>query len=230
MLSRKNFFTFFFLFCVGLVFPTISYAADICEGYDTTNDPQKTTVLRGICYYATNKSYTTDFNKIDCSIAFTTCAKLPTCAEMTANDYHKDANYIGISDERRNCGWAAGTEIKCCASKNQSQSQAAPPPPCITGPSGFCNQVDTGLGTIQVQPGAIVGSILSLLLGISGGVAVILIMFAGYRIIFSNADEERMKGAREMLTSAIVGLLFIIFSVIILRVIGVDILHLPGIK
>jgi hypothetical protein len=44
----------------------------------------------------------------------------------------------------------------------------------------------------------------------------------------SSGDPERLKGGQELLTSAIAGLIMLIFSVFILRVIGVDILKLPG--
>jgi hypothetical protein len=44
----------------------------------------------------------------------------------------------------------------------------------------------------------------------------------------SQGNPEKVQAAREQLTSAIVGLLFIIFSLAILTIIGVDILKLPG--
>lgn len=44
----------------------------------------------------------------------------------------------------------------------------------------------------------------------------------------SQGDHEKVKEAREILTSAIIGLLFLIFSLVILEVIGVDLLHIPG--
>ena len=44
----------------------------------------------------------------------------------------------------------------------------------------------------------------------------------------SRGDKEKLAGARETLTSAIVGLLFIVLSIVILEIIGVDILRIPG--
>ncbi len=46
----------------------------------------------------------------------------------------------------------------------------------------------------------------------------------------SSGNPEKVQAAREQLTSAVVGLLFIIFSITILQVIGVDILHIPGLN
>lgn len=94
---------------------------------------------------------------------------------------------------------------------------------------GECKSIDTALGTIDVNdPGAFIKTAFGILLSISGGIAVLLIVFSGYRIMMAQGDPEKLKGAREMLTSAIIGLLFMIFSVTILQILGVDIFHIPG--
>lgn len=103
-----------------------------------------------------------------------------------------------------------------------------PPNPCPSQ-NGVCTSIDTALGTIQVDSAtAFIKAAFGVMLSLAGGVAVLLIIFSGYRIMTSSGDPEKIKGAREMLTSAIVGLLFVIFSVSILQIIGVDILHIPG--
>jgi cell division protein FtsX len=66
------------------------------------------------------------------------------------------------------------------------------------------------------------------LLGLAGGIAVILIIIAGYRLMASQGNPEAVQAAREQIISAIVGLVFVIFSLVILQVIGVDILKIPG--
>lgn len=103
-----------------------------------------------------------------------------------------------------------------------------PPNPC-PAQKGICTNITTALGPIDVtNPGAFIKTLFSLLLSFSGGIALILIIISGYRILTSQGDPEKLKGAREMLTSAIIGLLFMIFSVTILQILGVDILHIPG--
>lgn len=47
-------------------------------------------------------------------------------------------------------------------------------------------------------------------------------------IITSQGDPRRLQSGKELLTAAIAGLLLVIFSVLILRVIGVNILGIPG--
>jgi hypothetical protein len=46
----------------------------------------------------------------------------------------------------------------------------------------------------------------------------------------SQGNPEKIQAAREQLTAAIVGLMFVVFSLVILQVIGYDILRLPGFK
>ncbi len=95
--------------------------------------------------------------------------------------------------------------------------------PC---PNGIC---DTAIGPINTgTPSAFIQTIFSILLSISGAVALILVIVSGYQLSLSQGNPEKVKGARERLTAAIIGLVFVIFSVAILQIIGFDILHLPG--
>lgn len=96
--------------------------------------------------------------------------------------------------------------------------------------NGTCAQVDTGLGTIGTDPQSLIQSLFGLILSISGGIALLLIIISGYRVLASQGNPEALKGAKEQLTAAIVGLLFIIFALVILQIIGVDILHIPSFK
>lgn len=63
-------------------------------------------------------------------------------------------------------------------------------------------------------------------LGIAGGVALLLIGLAAYRIATSQGDPRRLQGGQELLLSAIGGLLMIVLSVYLLRFIGVDLLEI----
>jgi glucose uptake protein GlcU len=71
---------------------------------------------------------------------------------------------------------------------------------------------------------------MGVVLSLVGAIAIILIIISGYRLMVSQGNPENIKNAREQLTAAIVGLLFVIFSLVILQVIGVNILGLPGIS
>jgi len=100
--------------------------------------------------------------------------------------------------------------------------------PCPVG-SGGVAYCQTGLGiTIPTDPSNIAAFFFAILLSLSGGIALILIIVSGYQMMVSSGNPEKLQGARETLTSAIAGLLFIIFSLVILETIGVNILHIPG--
>ncbi len=86
----------------------------------------------------------------------------------------------------------------------------------------------TALGCIQTASGKFITQILDFGVGIAGGIAFLLILFGGLQIVTSAGNPEQLNAGRELVGSAIAGLLLIIFSVFLLRLIGVDILGIPG--
>lgn len=110
------------------------------------------------------------------------------------------------------------------------QTTGTPPPaPCASNiVNGSCTKISTGLGDIGTTPTGLIQSVFRIVLSLSGGIALLLIIFSGYRLLASQGNPEAVKGAREQLTAAIVGLLFIILALVILQIIGVDVLHIPG--
>jgi hypothetical protein len=98
-------------------------------------------------------------------------------------------------------------------------------PPINWCPKGVCT---TAVGNWSSSPVQAIQALFGLVLSLTGIVALLVIIYAGYRIMTSQGNPERLTSARELLTAAIVGLLFTIFSLVILQTIGVDILHIPG--
>jgi hypothetical protein len=86
----------------------------------------------------------------------------------------------------------------------------------------------TAVGCIKNEPTSLIASLVQLGLGIAGGVALLIILAAGFMLTTSQGEPKRVGEAKEMITSAIIGLLFIIFSVTILQFIGFNILKIPG--
>ena len=144
---------------------------------------------------------------------------------------------------------AAGLDVSCSERNagNITPTPESPLPPCLkwvnsidgspidpqvyTDPSykdRKCAEISTGIGPISTDPFQFVKSALSILLSVSGGITVIFIIVSGYQLMISRGNPEAIKEAQEKLTAAIVGFLFIIFSLVILEVIGVNILHIPG--
>jgi hypothetical protein len=87
----------------------------------------------------------------------------------------------------------------------------------------------TAIGCIETSSTeSIVGKLMTVGISIAGGIALLMILGAAFLFATSEGEPKRTSEAKEILTSAIVGLIFIIFSVTILQFIGVNILHIPG--
>ncbi|MGI8420068.1 MAG: pilin [Candidatus Levyibacteriota bacterium] len=105
-----------------------------------------------------------------------------------------------------------------------------PSPPCKTWSNGQCTMFSSAVGDLATDPGGFVKTIFSILLSFSGGIALLLIIRAGYQLLTSQGKPEQVNQARDQLVAAIVGLVFLIFSFVVLETIGVDILHICGFK
>jgi len=87
--------------------------------------------------------------------------------------------------------------------------------------------IDTAIGCIPVEnTNEFMGWILGWAVGVGGGIAFLLIIYASFMIMTSQGDPTRLKAGQELLTSAISGLIMLIFSIFILKFIGIDILGL----
>lgn len=89
--------------------------------------------------------------------------------------------------------------------------------------------VQTALGCLPTNISDFIGKfLLRWAVGLAGVAALFLIIFAGFQIMTAAGNPEKLQAGRELLTSAIIGLLFIIFSVVLLQVIGIKILEIPN--
>ncbi len=86
----------------------------------------------------------------------------------------------------------------------------------------------TAVGCIDRKPQSIVKRFMEIGLGVGGAICLLMCLSAGFMITTSQGNPTQVNEAREMITSAIIGLLFIIFSVFILQFIGVTIFNIPG--
>ena len=91
--------------------------------------------------------------------------------------------------------------------------------------------INTAIGCIPINsPETFIKWLLPALVGIIGGIAFLLMVYGAVQILLSTGDPQRIKTGQELITSAITGLLFAIFSLFLLRLIGVEILHIPGLQ
>jgi len=126
-----------------------------------------------------------------------------------------------------------------CCKDNQSCLKNSPQPPSIVTPlqptecdfnnDGTNDGIQTALGCIPTKDTTqFVGWLLGAAIKIAGGIAFLLIIFGAIKVLTSSGNPEAVKAGQEMITSALMGLLFIIFSLFLLELIGVKILQIPG--
>jgi len=115
--------------------------------------------------------------------------------------------------------------------------------PVCAGMSSFTNEKDqcnacVGNGGYWSSLGCFSGNVSEFIsekilgtgVGIAGGISLLCIMFAAFQMQTSSGNAEKLKKAQELLTNCITGLMVIIFSILILKIIGVDILKIPGFR
>jgi len=103
-----------------------------------------------------------------------------------------------------------------------------------TGESAACSNCASGGGywsgmgciPLNVQ-NLITNYIFSWGIGFAGGIALLCIIYSAFMMQTSMGNAEALKKAQENLTACITGLILVIFSVFILRLIGVSILRIP---
>lgn len=96
---------------------------------------------------------------------------------------------------------------------------------CAVEEGGFYSDLGCIPGNLA---GFITDFVLRIGIGIAGFIALMCIIYSSFLLQVSRGNPEMITKAREQITSCIIGLLMIIFSVFILRLIGVDILKIPG--
>ncbi len=96
--------------------------------------------------------------------------------------------------------------------------------------SGSINNpaIATAIGCIHTNPAELAKDLLRFIIGIGGGLAFLMMLLGAYQMLTSQGNPETLNAGRERLTSAAIGLLFIIFAVLLLQIIGFDILQIPG--
>jgi len=139
------------------------------------------------------------------------------------------SGYVSV-DMMSTCGLSSGwfQGVECIIPRS---------PACAELVNGVCQKIDTSLlqggakdiGKMPTNSGEFIVKIFIIILSFAGGIALLLIILSGYKIIMSKGKPEAIQQGKEQLISAIVGLVFIIFSFVIFQLVFVDILKIPGI-
>lgn len=73
-----------------------------------------------------------------------------------------------------------------------------------------------------------ISKLINIGIGILGGIFLLRVLAAGFTLTTSQGDVKKTSEAKEMITEAVIGVLFILFSVTILQFIGAGVLKIPG--
>lgn len=109
-------------------------------------------------------------------------------------------------------------DIGCCVPNPSNDAL------CVSGEG-----INSAIGCIPVgSTQAFVSFLLGWGIGIAGGVALVLIVYAGFMVITSAGNPQRLQAGKELITAAVTGLMLLVFGAFLLEFIGVDILNIPG--
>jgi len=137
---------------------------------------------------------------------------------------HDDANILSCLDTQRKY---LGSASLMCGALNDSMFNPDEYQSCMK-----CNYLEKGvwtaIGCVYSDFSKTIKEVIfPVAIGFAGLISLGCIIFASFTMQTSAGDPEKVKKAQELITSCIAGLIVVIFSVFILRVIGVDILRIP---
>lgn len=95
-------------------------------------------------------------------------------------------------------------------------------------------EVETALGCISTRAdagdGGFFSSIVKIFVGLGGGLALILMLYGVFIVTTSAGIPDKLKEGSEIITSAVAGLIFVLLSVFLLNLIGINLLGIPGLS
>ncbi len=175
-----------------------------------------TLCLQGCIYTCTVSSYAT------CKDCVDKC--LPSCQNVDPNQLPSNipANIKQLLPSSKSSTTTPPTGP--CAGL-QGQPDFGTCTGCVSGGGAY-----TALGCIDTDPSKFIAWLLKNIIGIAGGIAFLLILYGGFQVLTSGGDPEKLNNGKDIIVSAIAGVLMIVFSVLLLQIIGLDILRIPGFK
>ncbi|HCR93058.1 MAG TPA: hypothetical protein DIU47_03835 [Candidatus Pacebacteria bacterium] len=86
----------------------------------------------------------------------------------------------------------------------------------------------TAIGCIPTDSNGILTAFVRLALSMGGGIVLLKTLAAAFQLTTSKGDPKATEEAKNKITAAVSGLLFIIFSMVLLKTIGITVLQIPG--
>ena len=120
----------------------------------------------------------------------------------------------------------------CSASEIQAgrctSSEGRIVPKCTDDPNHPA--IATAIGCIHTNPAELVKDFMTFIIAISGGLAFLMMLIGAFGMLRSAGNPDSLHTGKDRLTSGIIGLLFVLFAVLLLQIIGAGILSLPDFK
>ena len=157
-------------------------------------------------------------------------------------EYFKPEDNCSIkTDGRIKCGIKTGDSEYACITEEEFKGNPKNSITITTTTSDafFCDAdggesdkdgIYTAIGCIPFTVNGLVDKLLPNIFGIGGGIAFLMMVYGFVMISTSSGDEKKMVAAKQIITSAIIGLLVTIFALFLYKLIAVDILQIPGIN
>jgi hypothetical protein len=132
------------------------------------------------------------------------------------------------------CGWCGRCTVPAPATPVPSPFNWDKCFTCLyPTPNQYPNPADkkyyTMFGCVDTNAGFFVQKTLNIVFGIAGGLTFLSVIYGSVVVLTSKGEPLNIQNGKEIITSSLIGLLLIIFSVFLLKVVGVDILKIPGI-
>lgn len=200
----------------------------------STPTPTPTSNLPSTCCYESNPGCA----GTPCGVSGIRCGRSEACAlvnssmaptGLTPCTTHQQCYATGYSgctwDGRINYCAALGYPTADAGSFGDSSDIYAK---CVDGSKG----IQTALGCISfdAEGGGFVRSLLGIIIGLGGGVALLLILYGVFIVTTSAGIPDKLNQGKEIISSAVAGLVFIILAIFLMNLIGIRILALPGLE
>lgn len=156
------------------------------------------------------------------------CADHTACAPQIFDHPGSFAVALGVYNSMTKSGYDNSQLPKTQPTPPASTTSSQPTTTTFFPKSCGEGSLGTALGCIPYTRDAFVGALLSFIVGIAGAIALVTMLVATIQMMTAGGNAKQLQKGKELFASAIVGLLFLIFSVSLLRLIAGDIIKLPG--
>ncbi len=167
-------------------------------------------------------------------LSFSLLTSLPAKAQSSQNYILHCTSYgCSCQETNLNSGDSVYSSLEACENTRDQKNKNLKGSSDVNNLQCNGNQgINTALGCIptNLQGDGFIKNILTLGIGIGGAIALILIVYGLFLITTSGGIPDKVNAGKEVITSAIAGLIFIIFSTILMNIIGINILGLPGLQ